>query len=119
MTCGVTPNQLLPRRLVVRAGVASPLNCRHPKQLRCSCHGQPIEKPDMHARNTQSAARGNAKAAASSYADALRSQEQQYNDILASILKTIRRFPDAAAAVSAMLDTSGDQWPPDSDAGHA
>ena len=118
MTCGVTPNQLLPRRLVVRAGVASPLNCRHPKQLRCSCHGQPSEKPDLH-RNTQSAARGNAKAAATSYADALRSQEQQYNDILASILKTIRRFPDAAAAVSAMLDTGGDQWRPDSDTGHA
>ena len=103
MPCGLSPNQILPRRYVVRPGVASPLTCRHPRHVACGCHGQPAaQKPGNATRNTQSAA-ADPKAAANAHAEALRQQEQEYKSFLARILYTIRCFPEAAAAVSAML----------------
>ena len=101
---------LFPRMFVPRRGVVSSLTCRHPKHVRCACHGQPAAAPAPAsspgpATATAPPSRPQPRAAAQpNDATAFwRQQESEADQLLTKIMFVIRDFPDANAAVSALL----------------
>ncbi|MBL8210532.1 MAG: hypothetical protein JNK87_07470 [Bryobacterales bacterium] len=89
------PSISFPRRFVTRPETCSPFLCR-PSQhglAGCASHGQPA--------TAQTASR--TKVAVQPSIEELRREVDETNDVLARVMSTLRGFPDAAAAVSAML----------------
>ena len=93
-----TPNAVLPRRYILRAGAATRLLCRHARSARCACQGhQPAPPPPQSAR-------ANARTAAPAPQAQPSREQRSLEKLLAQVLFAIRDFPDAAAAVEALLD---------------
>jgi len=95
-----TPNAVLPRRYILRAGAATRLLCRHARSARCACQGhrhQPAPPPPQSAR-------ANARTAAPPPQTQPSREQRSLEKLLAQVLSAIRDFPDAAAAVEVLLD---------------
>ena len=94
------PAITFPRRFVPRPDTCSPYLCRAAAHghTGCAAPGQPAASPR---RNTQAASRD--KAAAQPNIEEMRREVEETNEVLARVMFTLRGFPDAAAAVSAML----------------
>jgi hypothetical protein len=93
------PRHLLPRRFILRPGVVSPLTCRHPKQVRCSCHGSEAAKAQQQPGSTPAKQ-------TKAQAQAIRDLELAYQRHLSSVLFALRSFPEACAAVNELLFSS-------------
>ncbi|MBL8217192.1 MAG: hypothetical protein JNK87_41105 [Bryobacterales bacterium] len=94
------PDISFPRRFVPRPETCSPFLCRPSLHglAGCPSHGQPAPSATS---NRQAASRN--KGAAQPTLEELRREVDETNDVLARVMFTLRGFPDAAAAVSAML----------------
>ncbi len=98
------PDITFPRRFVPRPETCSPFLCRPSPHGRhdgvCASSGQPAT-PNAAGRDTPAAARH--KTAAQPSIEEMRREVDETNEVLTRVMFTLRGFPDAAAAVSAML----------------
>lgn len=107
-----TPQMLLPRRFVINPGVASPLICRHPKPLRCTCHAEaaaaaaPPGGSPAYVNPPSATPKSNAK-----LDPEVRKLDLFYQKLIAQIVFAIRAFPEAVAAVQEILMSGQDPGP--------
>ena len=93
----ITETVTFPRRFVLKPNVSSPLTCRHPKHVRCSCHGQTTASTNATAQATNNTVPKSAP-------DPKRKDlEAQFYDVLLQIGHVLLRFPEACAAVNDLL----------------
>lgn len=90
---GVSPNRILPRHFIVRAGVSSPLTARYTK------HAVAQTAPETP--------RAKRPAAATPNVEQLRHQLQENEAFISQLLYRLRDFPDAADAISEMIKPTG------------
>ena len=102
---------LMPGRFILRPQVApNRFTCRHPKHVRCSCHGAAAPPPPRdpappkhRAASTNAVLSLSADATPASYAEAIQRIKYSYQKTLVQMLFAVRSFPDAAAAVQRIL----------------